>query len=323
MCQSKKQTWKAYHARYPDGIKKTKFYEAISACNFKTLQVLRGLCNICDQYGFKAFQKLEDLLTSLALLLPTEVATITQLKLCAKECQHYLRTDFSRHVSVHSATATHCLQFAFADSGKDIGSLRHHECSCASQEHLMDCDKCNLRFYLFEQLYKLVDALPAETRDQYLKKCNEIEASLGVYVGHIMRGVHQRGTLAYFLENLKENQCVVLADYKMKYLFQAFRENCSSWYAKRGASILGILVLYRDPASGELMMEYHDIVSEVDCRQDWFFSCSGFEATIKEFRKAHPHVNEEFRISDNGAHFHNTALLTSASQYYKVCNAHL
>ena len=65
-------------------------------------------------------------------------------------------------------------------------------------------------------------------------------------------------------------------------------------------------------------MQFHDLYSEKDTQQDWFFSLSGFEAVSIEFQNQHPYITEEICITNNGLHFHNAALLMANMNYYLV-----
>lgn len=315
---SKKYVWETYLKENPTGIKRTKFYQALESCHFKLLQVLKGLCSLCDIYGFKTFDKLEKLVALLCELVEGSDEDGKRITNTLRQYHMYLRSEFPKHLQHHSATATHCLEFGFSDQGTSKGSLKDHDRVCHQEEHVMDCKDCNLRSHIFEEISALAERVPyQEQLESANKKIVELQETLGLYIGHLMRSANQRALVKEFVEKLKPGQCFVICDYKMKYLFQLFREPSTSWYGKRGASVFGIMYLYLDE-NGELTSQFYLCLSPQDNKQDWYFSVSSLEAATIKFRKLLPHITEEYRITDNGAHFHNSALLTWNSQYYKV-----
>lgn len=313
--------WKRYQHKHPDGVGRTTFFNALQSCHYEYVKVLKGLCNICDNFGFRAFDKLDQTLVLLLDKLPGNEAQIRQLQARAKALHKYLRKNFIHNVTLHSTTATHCIQRCFATESEDIGGFKISECSCATETHTMDCADCNERFLIFQEIHELLAKLEDTDKQNLTTKVEDIAHSLAIYVGHLMRTVHQREVLHTYLKKLTPGSCVMILDFKMKFIFQLFRENCASWYGKKGASVLGILYFYKKPDTPDdsVEMEYYDICCEIDTKQDWFWVASAIEATTNNFRERHPTIVEEYRISDNGPHFHNTSLMIWGGVYYEVC----
>ena len=46
-------------------------------------------------------------------------------------------------------------------------------------------------------------------------------------------------------------------------------------------------VFFKTENLEEIHVEIHDVFSNGDCTQNWYFTVSGFEATLKNFRSQH------------------------------------
>jgi len=63
----------------------------------------------------------------------------------------------------------------------------------------------------------------------------------------------------------------MVADYMMKFLFQKRFEPQKDWFAKRGVCLHGSMFLFKKEENGELFTEFHDLYSESDDNQNWYF----------------------------------------------------
>ena len=124
-----------------------------------------------------------------------------------------------------------------------------------------------------------------------------------------MRGKYQREQFLKDINNLSPGQAVMVADYMMKLLFQKFFEPQKDWFAKKGVSLHGSMFLFKKEENGELFTEFHDLYSESDDKQNWYFSASCLEESIKNFKKLHPEMSTITLWTDNGAHYKNISLV--------------
>ena len=137
----------------------------------------------------------------------------------------------------------------------------------------------------------------------------QIEENLNNYIGHIVRGKYQREQFLTDINILSPGQAVMVADYMMKLLFQKLFEPQKDWFAKKGVSLHGSMFIFKKEENGELFTEFHDLYSESDDKQNWYFSASCLEESIKNFKKLHPEMSSIALWTDNGAHYKNTSLV--------------
>ena len=72
------------------------------------------------------------------------------------------------------------------------------------------------------------------------------------------------------VQNLQTHQVVAVADYIMELLFQKLFEPQRDWFAKKSVSVHGTMFLYKNE-NNQILTEFHDLYSEEDDRQNWFF----------------------------------------------------
>ena len=99
-----------------------------------------------------------------------------------------------------------------------------------------------------------------------------------------MRGKYQREQFLNEINNLSPGQAVMVADYMMKLLFQKLFEPQKDWFAKKGVSLHGSMFLFKKEENGDVFTEFHDLYSESDDKQNWYFSASCLEESIKNFQ---------------------------------------
>jgi len=118
--------------------------------------------------------------------------------------------------------------------------------------------------------------------------------------------------------DLKPGAAIIVADYMMKLLYQKLFEPQCDWFAKKGVSLHGTMFLYRKEEDGEIYTEYHDLYSEFDDKQNWFFSVSCLEESFRNFNALHPEINHCILWTDNGAHYKNTSVILWLPTAYHI-----
>ena len=183
------------------------------------------------------------------------------------------------------------------------------------------CDICIERFNLFDNLLTAVSCckLPGTRKMYYASKVIKVQSNLDLYIGHLVRGKHQRSKFLEEIEHLQPGKAVAVCDYMMKLLLQKFREPQRDWYAKKGVSLHGTMFFYKTPGADEIEVEIHDLFSNGDCVQNWYFTASAFEATFQNFASKHDEISSLVIWSDNGPHCHNTSLILWLMRFRELC----
>ena len=121
------------------------------------------------------------------------------------------------------------------------------------------------------------------------------------------------------IEQLQSGETIAVCDYMMKLLLKKFREPQRDWYAKNGVSLHGTMFFHKSLDSRGIKVEIHDLFSNGDCVQNWFFTVSAFKATLKNFAVKHNYIKKLSIWSDNGPHYHNTSVIVWLMRFSELC----
>jgi hypothetical protein len=69
----------------------------------------------------------------------------------------------------------------------------------------------------------------------------------------------------------------------------------------------------------DIEVEIHDVFSNGDCVQNWYFTASAFEENKKNFASKHDDVTSLVTWSDNGPHYHNTSIILLLMRFSELC----
>ena len=158
--------------------------------------------------------------------------------------------------------------------------------------HEGPCNDCEKSFQVFSDLLRIaqrVKALPnlsCPDKEKYLeleleiKKCRQ---NLIDWRSHIVRKKVESDFTRNQNQSLKQNEAVVVSDYKMKILATYFRENQKKFFAKRGTSCLGFMILTNvDSKEGTVDVNFVLLFSN-DTTQDANFVLSAKAYIYSEF----------------------------------------
>ena len=301
--QNKSKLYDKYKLEFENkGIKhisKTMFFKGLSAGNFCTMAEQAGLCNICTEYGAENFVSLLSLLEKLCLNGTISVAESLNFSKHINELKGYLLSEYSGNLQEHSNCAAHCIKLLLSDQEKA-------ECT---EEHQLNCEKCVERFNIISEIRAILEKSNKTDKGYCVKQIEQIENNLSTYVGHLVRGKYQRMKFTKDVQNLQTHQVVAVADYMMKLLFQKLFEPQRDWFAKKGVSVYGTMFLYKNE-NNQILTGFHDLYSEEDDRQNWFFSVSCIEESFRNFKTLHPTISEATLWTDNGAHYKNISFVS-------------
>ena len=225
-----------------------------------------------------------------------------------KAFRGHLLSDFQTLLSITSNCPCHCMTW-----------LLEENAGCESHREM--CDKCFERYLLFKDVATFINntCLPAERKTYYQNLLESIGIKTQKYIAHLVRGKYQRQQFLKAINESRPGHAIVVCDYMMKLLLQKFREPQKDWYAKKGVSVHGCMFFFRCGTSSDIQIEIHDLFSNGDCTQNWFFSASALEASFNNFQARHPEINVLSIWSDNGPHYHNTSLLLWLMRIHEIC----
>ena len=97
------------------------------------------------------------------------------------------------------------------------------------------------------------------------------------------------------LESLKEGECIIIMDWKMKFLPQKHRESMQEYFGKAGITWHGIYLLFK--RNGVYTTKFYNDVGD-DKEEDGFAVWSSFVETCKIIKGEFPHICSCYVLSD-------------------------
>ena len=94
-------------------------------------------------------------------------------------------------------------------------------------------------------------------------------------------------------------------------------------WKERGVCSRQYVFFFKTENSQDIQVEIHNVFSNGDCTQNWYFTFSAFEATLNNFRSRHEDVKSVIIWSDNGPHYHNTSVILWLTRLHEACSMHI
>lgn len=195
--------------------------------------------------------------------------------------------------SYHVDCIQHCLPYAFGQ---------------CSQLHLETCAECKKLENLFATLVTL---LPEET-----VILSENRKKLQYYWSHQARKTYLNAQFNAAILTLDKDGAIVVVDYKMRVLPKSAREIKSEFFGKKGWTLHTMLVYGKEDDSDKINIQAFDHWSS-DTTQDAWFTASAFDAVFNTLKKKPSWIKV---LSDNGAHYHCSELMTTISNWKEWYN---
>ena len=168
----------------------------------------------------------------------------------------------------------------------------------------------------FEGALQLVPAVmltprASEPRLETIRQLRELtrrsSQKLLVYYHHMVRAAHEAATMTKLLNALEDDQVVLVADWKMKFLMSLFREAMSEFFGKRGMPWHGCM-LVRKPlrherdryGEGEFVCEYKHAMM-LGTKEGGFETLCAVTLALKEYRLENPHIRSAIVKTDGAA----------------------
>ena len=112
------------------------------------------------------------------------------------------------------------------------------------------------------------------------------------YASHIVRGNNEGIVRGALLREIKQNQVVIVMDWKMKWLVSFFREAQVHFFGKAGIAWHGVIMfMMSEPENPKrVLVEYEDDMTD-DKKEDGFAVLSSLvEVALRSYRLRHPNT---------------------------------
>jgi hypothetical protein len=198
-------------------------------------------------------------------------------------------------------------------------------CSLAAERHQIDgtptaCKECDDIYLLFEELIDATESMPYREspltpvaanskHDRHPLDRNSKEALKGyiidvlqknafTYWSHMIRKHYQHQLISTLIENLDSSGIVVIIDWKMKILAMLYMESQTEFFGKRGMSLQGMMIIWKDSQTGVVKGEFIDVVLSADNKENADASFCALTAGLKDFKARHPDKNHADFVTD-------------------------
>ena len=156
--------------------------------------------------------------------------------------------------------------------------------------------------------------------------------NLATYRTHKIRSVHDKKLLASVIDKLRDDEVLIIADWKMKLLLLEYRESMHAFFGKRGIPWHGTLFI-RNKLHGEYKLNGKEnvlahlqsdkVIQYVDtlvdnAAEDGHAVSSILEYNIKDYKNRNPHIDNAILMTDGAGCYSGTFLLCFLSVVYKM-----
>ena len=159
----------------------------------------------------------------------------------------------------------------------------------------------------------------SEPRLEQLRHVRELAARsttrLQHYYAHEVRGVHEAHVMCRLLDELGDDEVILVADWKMKFLMSCFREAMSDFFGKRGMPWHGCMLVRKPlPAEagryglGEYVCEYKDAMM-LGSKEDGYATLCAVHLALQEYKASYPHITR-CTVKTDGAAAYSGATFT-------------
>ena len=156
-------------------------------------------------------------------------------------------------------------------------------------------------------LARRASELRLETLAQLRELVRRSSEKLETYYHHMLRAAHEAATMSRLLDGLEDDEVVLVADWKMKFLMSVFREAMAEYFGKRGMPWHGCM-LVRKPlrferaryGEGEFVCEYKHAMM-LTSKEDGFATLAAVHVALSEYKIENPHIANAFVKTDGAA----------------------
>ena len=245
----------------------------------------------------------------------TEILNDTNyLKELWLKVEQFLQYEYSaHHIVPDSEYKCHCYRFALNKVVLD------RDAPCNHDHNLQTCMSCIQPFLLFDKTTTLLQHVATQLQDNspelvkelntMIKLCTSIfTPTVKTYMAHRVRAVAQFAQLRKETLGFSEEVCGLWLDHKQKILPQIFREGHVEYFAKRGMSLLGCMLVRRvtrENSAGNqitgLTYNFYEVVINKYSDQDHVQVLGVLDAIIHKIQNDFPKIKHLMLGSDNAS----------------------
>jgi hypothetical protein len=309
------ELWREFqNSHHPNACGRTAFFKHFADTRFQKIDLLGGLCSVCDSTGYAVQRILAKIWKQCASgdeALAKNHAVISWI--------HHVRREVSLQ-SEHAAAPTHCYEFATG--------------SC-SADHMHSCRSCLSIFDILDETRTLLQESISIQNDPLWTHFNTLEAAACDFIAHRMRTKAIGVVFSRELSELAADQGMLIFDFKQKLMKLQSRECQQDYFGKSAfASLFGCAVITKPQLADEqawqiprtrrrrrvtnegvasltsstrFKVQMIDIWSS-DTSQDKVWVLSALEVVSVALREMAPDITSFKLWSDNAGCFHNTSL---------------
>jgi hypothetical protein len=221
--------------------------------------------------------------------------------------EQYQKAAHYGHCSDNSDCITHCTTFGLSDR-----KCPQHHLNC-TQPHTYDCPDCiNIILTLDEidhKINKIIDEeIKRETKHDYENASQHIIE----WSRHNLRAAQQNDAKNKIISQMGDDEAFCTFDWGQKILPQEYRESQSTYFGKKGMSVLVGSFVWKNSsahvagATTTTTPSFYTqsyILALTNAAQTDLDSLSAGEIIIKQFIKDHTHITKLHKRTDNAGNF--------------------
>lgn len=247
------------------------------------LKSMQGLDDEDVRKGSGNLERVKEIYSVLAAINQTSPSSIKTMTDRITAILTFHRTGFVTHLQRHGDRCCQCISCGLHCEDEPIHCpIRDDDARC----HQGPCKDCDESFKVFSDLFDLIhttQSLPHVSSDERLREqYHELEEELKqcqVYFIHWRSRIVRKSVESKFsreqVQNLKEDEAIVVSDFKMKILDQRLKETKQQFFGKRGTACLGFMVMTnQEQIEGFVDVRFYLFFSD-DTTQDTNFVLAG------------------------------------------------
>ena len=225
--------------------------------------------------------------------------------------EQYQKTRHCGHCSSNSNCITHCTAFGLSDP-----QCAQHRSDC-NHTHTLDCSDCiNIILTLDEISQKIANINDKGMQRETMFDFENASEHIIEWSRHNLRAAQQDAEKKTIISQMDHDEAFCTFDWGQKILPQKYREAQSTYFGKKGMSVLVGSFVWKDMSPSlsaavtttttvacPTYSTQSYIVAITDAAQTELDSLSASEIIIKQFKIDYPHIKKLHKRTDNAGNF--------------------